>query len=50
MYYPKIKIYDVAKQKERYISSVGDVLGVTAINDYTENESYVPAELVGGVC
>ena len=43
MYYPKIKIYDVARQKERYISPVGDVLGVMAINDYTANESYVPA-------
>ena len=43
MYYPKIKVYDVARQKERYISPVGDVLGVMAINDYTANESYVPA-------
>ena len=43
MYYPKIKIYDVARQKERLISPVGDVLGVMAINDYTANESYVPA-------
>jgi len=43
MYYPKIKIYDVARQKERYISPVGDVLGVMAVNDYSANESYVPA-------
>ena len=43
MYYPKLKIYDVARQKERYISPVGDVLGVMAINDYTANASYVPA-------
>ena len=43
MYYPKIKIYDVARQKERLISPIGDVLGVMAINDYTANESYVPA-------
>lgn len=43
MYYPKIKIYDVARQKERYISPVGDVLGVMAVNDFSANESYVPA-------
>lgn len=43
MYYPKIKIYDVSKQKERYISPVGDVIGVMAINDFAANESYVPA-------
>ena len=43
MYYPKIKIYDVVKQKERLISPVGDVLGVMAVNDYSANESYVPA-------
>ena len=43
MYYPKIKIYDVAKQKQRYISPVGDILGVMAANDYAANESYVPA-------
>ena len=43
MYYPKIKIYDTARQKERYISPVGDVLGVMAVNDYSANESYVPA-------
>ena len=43
MYYPKIKIYDVVKQKERYVSPVGDVLGVMAVNDYSANESYVPA-------
>ena len=29
--------------EERYISPGGDVLGVMAINDYTANESYVPA-------
>ena len=43
MYYPKIKVYDIALQKERYISPVGDVLGVMAENDYAANESYVPA-------
>lgn len=43
LYYPKLKIYDAARQKERYISPIGDVLGVMAINDYTANESYVPA-------
>ncbi len=43
MYYPKIKVYDVLTQKERYISPVGDVLGVMAVNDYTANESFVPA-------
>ena len=43
LYYPKLKIYDTAKQKERYISPVGDVLGIMAVNDYTANESYVPA-------
>ena len=43
MYYPKLKIYDVARQKERYISPVGDVLGVMAASDYATNESYVPA-------
>ena len=43
MYYPKVRVYDVMRQKERYISPVGDVLGVMAINDYTANESYVPA-------
>ena len=43
MYYPKIKIYDTARQKERYISPVGDVLGVMAASDYAANESYVPA-------
>ena len=43
LYYPKVKIYDAARQKERLISPVGDVLGVMAVNDYAENESYVPA-------
>lgn len=43
MYYPKVKIYDTARQKERYVSPVGDVLGVLAYSDYTANESYVPA-------
>ena len=43
MYYPKLKIYDAARQKERYISPVGDVLGVMAASDYAANESYVPA-------
>ena len=43
MYYPKIKVYDILRQKERYISPVGDVLGVMAVNDYSANESYVPA-------
>jgi hypothetical protein len=43
MYYPKVKIYDTSRQKERYISPIGDVLGVMAINDYTANASYVPA-------
>ena len=43
MYYPKIKIYDVVRQKERYVSPVGDILGVMAVNDYSANESYVPA-------
>ena len=43
MYYPKVKIYDVSKQKQRYISPVGDILGVMANNDYSANESYVPA-------
>ncbi len=43
MYYPKLKIYDVSTQKERFISPVGDVLGVMAVNDYMANESYVPA-------
>ena len=43
MYYPKIKVYDVVRQTERYISPVGDVLGVMAVNDYSANESYVPA-------
>ncbi|MBQ9565527.1 MAG: hypothetical protein IJU98_08075 [Synergistaceae bacterium] len=43
MYYPKLRIYDVARQKERLVSPVGDVLGVMAINDYLANESYVPA-------
>ena len=43
MYYPKIKVYDVSRRKERYISPVGDVLGVMAVNDYSANESYVPA-------
>jgi hypothetical protein len=48
MYYPKIKIYDVVQQKERLISPVGDVLGVMAVNDWTENESYVPAGIRRG--
>ena len=43
MSYAKLKIYDVSRQKERYISPVGDVLGVMAFNDYSANESYVPA-------
>ena len=43
MYYPKLKVYDVSRQKERYISPVGDVLGIMANNDYLANESYVPA-------
>ena len=43
LYYPKIKIYDTSKQKERYISPVGDVLGIMAVNDYMANESYAPA-------
>jgi len=48
MYYPKLKIYDVSRQKERYISPVGDVLGVMAVNDYSANESYVPAGIRRG--
>lgn len=43
MYYPKLKIYDTVRQKERYISPIGDVLGVMAASDYAANESYVPA-------
>ncbi len=43
LYYPKLKIYDNSQQKERYISPVGDVLGIMAVNDYSANESYVPA-------
>ncbi len=43
MYYPKLKIYDISTQKERFISPVGDVLGVMAVNDFMANESYVPA-------
>ena len=43
MYYPKIKVYDVAAQKERYISPVGGVLGIVAVNDYSANESFIPA-------
>ena len=43
MFYPKLKVYDVSRQKERYVSPVGDVLGVMAVNDFSANESYVPA-------
>lgn len=43
MYYPKIKIYDTIRRRNRLISPVGDVIGVMAANDYTANESYVPA-------
>ena len=43
MYYPKLKIYDILRQKERYVSPIGDVLGIMAVNDYLANESYVPA-------
>lgn len=48
IYYPKIEVYDVAKQMSRFISPVGDVLGVMAVNDYTANESYVPAGMRRG--
>jgi len=48
MYWPKLKIYDVAQQKERLVSPVGDVLGVMSVNDWTENESYVPAGMRRG--
>ena len=43
MYYPKLKVYDMSTQKERFVSPVGDVLGIMAVNDYMANESYVPA-------
>ena len=48
MYYPKLKVYDVSTQKERFISPIGDVLGVMAVNDFMANESYVPAGLRRG--
>ena len=43
MYSTKLKIYDISKQKERYIAPEGDVLGVMAVNDYIGDESHVPA-------
>lgn len=43
MYYPKLKVYDTSRARERLISPVGDVLGVMCVNDFAENESFVPA-------
>ena len=43
MYPTKLKIYDVVRQKERFITPEGDVLGVMAVNDYMASEAYVPA-------
>ena len=48
MYYPKIKVYDVAAQRERLISPTGDVLGVMAVNDWAANESFSPAGIRRG--
>jgi hypothetical protein len=43
MYFGKPKVYDIAQQKERHVSAVGDILGVMAYSDWTANESRVPA-------
>ena len=43
MYPTKIKIYDLVRQKERYIAPEGDILGILAVNDYMGDESHVPA-------
>lgn len=48
IYYPKIKVYDVAQQKEKFISPLGDVLGVYAVNDWAESEAFVPAGIRRG--
>lgn len=48
IYYPKVKVYDVVKQTGRYVSPVGDILGIMAVNDYMENESFVPAGMRRG--
>ncbi len=50
LYYLKLKIYDAARQKERYISPIGDVLGVMAINDYTANEELCTCGNSTGAC
>lgn len=43
MYPSKVKIYDITRQKERYIAPEGDILGIMAVNDYLGDESHVPA-------
>ena len=43
MYLTKLKIYDLVRQKERYIAPEGDILGIMAVNDYQGYESHVPA-------
>lgn len=43
MYYGKPKVYDIVQQKERFISPIGDVLGVMSVNDNVGDESHVPA-------
>jgi phage tail sheath protein FI len=43
MYFGKPKVYDITQRKERYVSAVGDVLGVIAFSDWSSNESRVPA-------
>ncbi|MDR3280367.1 MAG: hypothetical protein LBT23_07630, partial [Synergistaceae bacterium] len=43
MYFGKPKVYDIVQRKERLVSATGDVLGVMAFNDWSTNESRVPA-------
>ncbi len=43
MYFGKPRIYDTSRKEERVVSSVGDVLGVIAVNDWSANEARVPA-------
>ena len=48
MYFGKPKVYDVVQKKDRFVSAMGDVLGVMSVNDWTGNESRVPAGIRRG--
>lgn len=48
MYFGKPRVYDITQKKERIITPIGDILGVMAVNDWSANESRVPAGLRRG--